>query len=131
MSPRIFFIGDSFTNGTGDPTGLGWVGRVCTQAMTQKLGPVLMVESPPIADDDAANQRLIQLNQQLNELCDTLSILYIQTCQALIDNPTWIDEALASDGAHPGAEGYTALANVILSSEQWFEWLEQLYTVRS
>ena len=35
MSPRIFFIGDSFTNGTSDPTGLGWVGRVCAQVMSQ------------------------------------------------------------------------------------------------
>ena len=27
---RICFVGDSFTNGTGDPTFLGWTGRVCT-----------------------------------------------------------------------------------------------------
>src|SRR5215472_17715351 len=26
---RICFIGDSLVNGTGDPTLLGWVGRVC------------------------------------------------------------------------------------------------------
>ncbi|NEP16666.1 MAG: lipase [Leptolyngbya sp. SIO4C1] len=26
---RICFVGDSFVNGTGDPTYLGWVGRVC------------------------------------------------------------------------------------------------------
>jgi acyl-CoA thioesterase I len=29
---RICFIGDSFVNGTGDPTGLGWVGRVSASA---------------------------------------------------------------------------------------------------
>jgi acyl-CoA thioesterase I len=29
---RICFIGDSFVNGTGDPTLLGWVGRVCAAA---------------------------------------------------------------------------------------------------
>lgn len=29
---RICFFGDSFTNGTGDPTYLGWVGRVCARA---------------------------------------------------------------------------------------------------
>jgi acyl-CoA thioesterase I len=29
---RICFIGDSFVNGTGDPTGLGWVGRVSAAA---------------------------------------------------------------------------------------------------
>lgn len=29
---RICFLGDSFVNGTGDPEGLGWVGRVCASA---------------------------------------------------------------------------------------------------
>ena len=29
---RIAFLGDSMTNGTGDPTMLGWVGRICTSA---------------------------------------------------------------------------------------------------
>jgi hypothetical protein len=29
---RICFIGDSLVNGVGDPTGLGWVGRVATAA---------------------------------------------------------------------------------------------------
>lgn len=29
---RICFVGDSFVNGTGDSSGLGWVGRVCVAA---------------------------------------------------------------------------------------------------
>ena len=29
---RICFIGDSFVNGTGDETALGWVGRICAAA---------------------------------------------------------------------------------------------------
>jgi acyl-CoA thioesterase I len=29
---RICFIGDSLVNGTGDPTLLGWVGRICAAA---------------------------------------------------------------------------------------------------
>ena len=29
---RICFIGDSFVNGTGDETALGWAGRLCTAA---------------------------------------------------------------------------------------------------
>jgi acyl-CoA thioesterase-1 len=29
---RLCFIGDSFVNGTGDPVGLGWVGRACAAA---------------------------------------------------------------------------------------------------
>ena len=30
---RICFVGDSFTNGTLDPSALGWAGRVCVQAV--------------------------------------------------------------------------------------------------
>ena len=203
MSPRIFFIGDSFTHGTGDPEGLGWIGRVCAQAMTQgkdltgynlgvrgdttyliqqrwqpevqcriaetalvgfvfsfgandvnldgetgrprvcltdsliyaqrilrqaeQMGPVLMVESPPIADDAAANQRLIELNQQIADLCNTLAIPHIPTCTALLNNSVWVEEAIANDGAHPRAEGYKALAKIILGSKQWPQWLAQLY----
>jgi lysophospholipase L1-like esterase len=29
---RICFLGDSFVNGTGDPEGLGWAGRICQAA---------------------------------------------------------------------------------------------------
>lgn len=35
---RICFFGDSFTNGTGDPTYLGWVGRVCARAAGRGYG---------------------------------------------------------------------------------------------
>ncbi len=203
MSPRIFFIGDSFTHGTGDPENLGWVGRVCAQAMTQgqdltsynlgirgdttqlihqrwqaetqcriaetagvgfvfsfgandvnlddntgqprvrltdsliyaqkifcqaqEIGPVLMIESPPIADDSAANQQLTELNQQIADLCKTLTIPYIPTCAALLNNSVWMEEAIANDGAHPRARGYAALAKIILNSKQWSQWLAQFY----
>ncbi|GCF12026.1 GDSL-type esterase/lipase family protein [Dictyobacter arantiisoli] len=32
---RICFVGDSFVNGTGDPTALGWAGRLCVAAQRQ------------------------------------------------------------------------------------------------
>lgn len=202
MSPRIFFIGDSFTNGTGDPTSLGWVGRVCAATLAQgtaitlynlgirgdtsqlihqrwqrevhcrlaetagtgfvfcfgandvdldddtgqlrvspadslayaqailsqaqKLGTVLMIESPPIADDPEANRRLLPLNRKLADLCQSLQIPQVSTCQALLKNSVWMEEAIANDGAHPNAAGYKALAKIILQSKQWPQWLEQL-----
>ncbi|EAW38620.1 Lipolytic enzyme, G-D-S-L [Lyngbya sp. PCC 8106] len=33
---RICFVGDSFVNGVGDPSGLGWTGRVCVEAHQYK-----------------------------------------------------------------------------------------------
>jgi lysophospholipase L1-like esterase len=32
---HLFFIGDSFVNGTGDPDYLGWTGRVCQAGYQQ------------------------------------------------------------------------------------------------
>ena len=201
MSPRIFFIGDSFTNGTGDPAALGWVGRVCAAAMAQskdltiynlgirgdttelinqrwqqevncrlaetagsgfvfsfgandvdldeetaqprvsrpeslgyaqtmlslaqRIGPVLMVESPPIADDEAANERLVLLNAELSDLCQSLAIPFIATCQQLLENDDWMEEAIAHDGVHPRAKGYAVLAQIILDSSAWQQWLMQ------
>lgn len=34
---RICFFGDSFVNGTGDPTYLGWTGRVCNAIVSPQL----------------------------------------------------------------------------------------------
>lgn len=35
---RICFLGDSFVNGTGDPTHLGWTGRLCISLAHQGYG---------------------------------------------------------------------------------------------
>ncbi len=34
---RICFVGDSFVNGTGDETALGWAGRLCVAANTKGI----------------------------------------------------------------------------------------------
>lgn len=49
---RICFFGDSFTNGTGDPTCLGWVGRVCAAAAAR--GADLTVYNLGIRRDTSA-----------------------------------------------------------------------------
>lgn len=198
MSDRLFFIGDSFVNGTGDPTGLGWVGRVYVQAMArghdltvynlgirgdtsalirqrwhsevqcrlseiaaarfvfsfgandvdfcdgqrrvalteslnhaqailsqaQQWGPVLMVGSPPIADDPAANLRLAELYRDLEPLCQALGIPVLATLEPLLASPIWMEEAIAQDGAHPRSAGYTQLAEKVLAWPAWQAWLE-------
>ncbi len=34
---RIYFIGDSYVNGTGDPEYLGWPGRVCAESRSDEI----------------------------------------------------------------------------------------------
>ncbi len=201
METRLFFIGDSFVNGTGDPEALGWVGRVCAAVQAsgrpitfynlgirgnttaqilqrwrtevearlapgskscfvfsfgandvtfsnqarrlshaesldharhllttaQALGPVLMVGSPPIADDTEANQRLSLLCNDLSNVCEELAIPFVHTLQRLLSTSTWMEEAIAHDGAHPGAAGYQALADLLLRSPTWQIWISSLF----
>lgn len=201
MDTRLFFIGDSFVNGTGDAEALGWVARVCaaTQATgarltfynlgirgdtttliaqrwqqevrprlapgapvgfifsfgandvdlrdgqrrvapaeslanarailtaAQAMGPVLMIGSPPIADDPEANQRLADLWPEIQSLCQSLDIPCIPTMDALIQTPAWMEEAIANDGAHPNAAGYQALANLLLRSPVWQTWISEAF----
>jgi lysophospholipase L1-like esterase len=204
MDTRLFFIGDSFVNGTGDPEALGWVGRVCTAIQAsgeqltvynlgirgdttrlidqrwqrevgcrltsgnpaafvfsfgandvdwrdgqqrvataqsldnalslftaaQKLGPVIMVGSPPIADDPAANQRLAKLCQSIAAICRGRDIPFVPTMDALLAEPAWMGAAIANDGAHPRAAGYQALANLLIESQTWQTWLSSVFPLR-
>src|SRR5690348_16030326 len=50
---RICFIGDSLVNGTGDPTLLGWVGRVCAAA--QRRGHHITCYNLGIRGDTSAD----------------------------------------------------------------------------
>ena len=34
---RICFVGDSYVNGSGDETGLGWTGRLCARRMSRQM----------------------------------------------------------------------------------------------
>jgi hypothetical protein len=34
---HLYFLGDSYVNGYGDPEFLGWAGRVCTLASERNL----------------------------------------------------------------------------------------------
>ncbi len=200
MDTRLFFIGDSFVNGTGDPEGLGWVGRVCANVQAagpqltfynlgvradtttlivqrwqqevqsrlapnsqvgfvfsfgandvnileghqrveqsesldnakailtkaQAMGPVLIVGSPPIADDPSANKRLEALWSSIELLCQDRNIPCIPTLETLVNTPDWMEEAIANDGAHPQASGYQALANLLLTSPTWQSWISSL-----
>ena len=193
---RIAFLGDSMTNGAGDPTMLGWVGRVCAgawgrghdvtaynlgirrdtsadiharwreevaarlppehprallfcfgvndcvlegaaprvhpdatvkhaQAMlsaAKAIGPVLMVGPPPI-DDDGVNGRVRALEARLAGLCGELGLPFLPVLDALLDDPHWIAEARAGDGAHPGAKGYAAMAALVEEWPAWRAWL--------
>lgn len=190
---RLCFIGDSFVQGCGDPTLLGWVGRVCAQAIVQGrdltvynlgirgqtsgdiamrwlaeaqprlsaqpfdhrglvfsfgandaaqgvtpdhtrshteaildqaqgMAPVLLIGPAPIADTPAADFRLADICTMMAHCAERRGIAYLPIFTALRQNRTWMDEALANDGAHPGAEGYSVLADMVRGWSAWQGW---------
>ncbi|MBF6412956.1 GDSL-type esterase/lipase family protein [Nocardia cyriacigeorgica] len=192
---RICFVGDSFVAGVGDPTALGWAGRLVADAhacghpvtaynlgvrrqtsteirarwlaecvqrfpddvdarvvfsfgvndtmaengrrrvdaadsvanLTALLAeaadrdwPALVVAPPPI-DDDEHNARTAALDARFAVLCATAAVPYVRIHQPLGADPVWRHEVRIGDGAHPGAGGYTVLADLIRPA--WREWL--------
>ncbi|CDL01323.1 GDSL-like Lipase/Acylhydrolase [Magnetospirillum gryphiswaldense MSR-1 v2] len=187
---RLCFFGDSFINGTGDPTGLGWVGRACASQRTaspdltvynlgirgdktaqihrrwqveaqarldgiapaqrrlifsfgandsaQNIPPqhtlaeaecllrpaqayarTLFIGPAPIADDAAADGRITSLCEDFTALAARLDLPYLPIHGFLRQHRSWMDEAGAGDGVHPGAGGYAALADFICGWAPW------------
>jgi lysophospholipase L1-like esterase len=188
---RICFVGDSITNGTGDPEYLGWVGRVMQQERTRRaeltsynlgirrdrsdqirarwraevearlpvehegrvvfgfgandavqevapavtLGhaeailseargrwPVFLIGPAPLVEAKA-RERVAALDKALGALCTQLGVPYASVFDGLMATPVWLDEARAGDGAHPGADGYSRMAALVLASESWRVWM--------
>ncbi|WP_404783743.1 GDSL-type esterase/lipase family protein [Altericista sp. CCNU0014] len=194
---RICFIGDSFVNGTGDRTYLGWTGRLCLGLAERGLAvtyynlgvrrdtsvdiahrweretatrlpqdcdnrivfsfgtndttlenerqrvpmpnalqscrqilksaqdqyPVLLIGPPPIADS-AQNTRTRDLSERFSELCADLNVPYLDIFTPLSQSTAWQEAVEAGDGAHPGAEGYGAIAHLIQAWPTWKQWFD-------
>ncbi|HVV07710.1 GDSL-type esterase/lipase family protein [Amycolatopsis sp.] len=82
--------------------------------------PVLVAGPPPIADDEH-NRRTAALNDALRAACAEHRTPYVDVLEPLRDNKNWMREVEAGDGAHPGAEGYAAYADLVWP--QWTDWL--------
>jgi acyl-CoA thioesterase-1 len=194
---RVCFLGDSFTQGIGDPEQRGWVGRVLqsttaegravtgfnlgirrntsedivrrcwdevarrtapdaenrlvlcfgsNDAVEEDVGvrvdpsrtldnltalladserraiPALVVGPPPVADAGPAHlQRLLKLSEGMAAVCDEWRAIFVDVTQALAEDRTWTEEAIARDGAHPGAGGYAKMAELVVGG--WRRWL--------
>jgi acyl-CoA thioesterase I len=84
--------------------------------------PVFMVGVVPLPAEDV-RARIRALDQALAPLCGRLDVPYLSVFDGLIATPIWLDEARAGDGAHPGAGGYSRMAELILASATWRSWM--------
>lgn len=195
---RVLFFGDSFVAGAGDPTALGWVGRVSAAAHAAGLPltpynlgvrgqtsvevahrwqseawprlfaeasmyvvlsvsandviesgipgeprvsparsvgalagmldeaqalelPAFVVGPPPVSEL-APDQRLLDLTERFARLCAARDVPFVPVAGTLTGHALWREEVAAGDGAHPAAEGYAALAELVLAGG-FLDWL--------
>ncbi|MBA4794696.1 GDSL-type esterase/lipase family protein [Phenylobacterium sp.] len=89
-----------------------------------RLAPVLMVGPPP-AEEPALAARLEALNEAFKTLCARLKVPYLDVLRPLAVSGTWLAEARAGDGAHPGAGGYQLMADLIAAHPAWRRFIGQ------
>ena len=118
-----------FNFGVNDTTQLDGGPRVSTHDSIANLRTILneaqsryrvaMIGPPPIADA-AQNPRIRALCVAFRSACASLSVPYLAVFDALHANTIWMQQVAAGDGAHPQAEGYRALAALVLDWPQWW-----------
>ncbi|HEU0101362.1 MAG TPA: GDSL-type esterase/lipase family protein [Mycobacteriales bacterium] len=82
--------------------------------------PVLVVGPPPVADP-AQNDRLARLDAALSAVCGAAAVGYLPVLQQLRTDAVWMEQVTGGDGAHPGADGYRRLADLVWP--RWLAWL--------
>lgn len=85
------------------------------------LYPLLVVGPPPVADG-VQNDRIRALSFSLGQICAHAGVPYLEVCKPLLASPVWLREVAAGDGAHPGAAGYEALAQLVREWSGWSGW---------
>ena len=89
--------------------------------------PVLVVGPPPVAVGGDLGQRVVdELARAYSTTCERSRVPYVGVADELRRTGTWIQEATAGDGFHPGSGGYEELAAVVDRSSIWREWLGSL-----
>jgi acyl-CoA thioesterase I len=77
---------------------------------------------PAAIDDEAQNDRIDALSESFSELCTDRRVPFVAVSRLLRSSTTWRAELAAGDGSHPGAAGYSELAQLVLEAG-WLRWL--------
>ncbi len=89
-------------------------------SQASELLPTLMVGPPPGLDADEHARRR-EASAMLQEVAARAGVPYLDVIAGLGEAEVWRAEVRAGDQIHPGAGGYSALAEVVLGwSEWWF-----------
>lgn len=87
-----------------------------------EIGLPAAVVGPPPAGDAEQQARVVALSAAFVEVCAAREVPFWPVAETLLASRTWLDEAVAGDGAHPAAGGYDLLAQTLLDGGL-FDWL--------
>ena len=85
--------------------------------------PTLMIGPGIIACDREANARIAALSVDYAALCASVGVPYLEIAPLLAASPTWSEEAMAGDGAHPNRGGYGIVAEAVSGWSAWRAWV--------
>jgi lysophospholipase L1-like esterase len=77
--------------------------------------PTLVVGPAPV-DEAQQNLRIRALTESFAEICHEHGARSIAVVESLLESSVWMSEVAAGDGAHPGAEGYQTIAQLLIDS---------------
>jgi acyl-CoA thioesterase I len=87
-----------------------------------EIGMTSLVIGPAPVDDPQQNERIQALSASFSEICASAGVRFISVVEELLATPSWMTQVAAGDGAHPAANGYEALADLIIAGG-WADWL--------
>lgn len=127
----VFSVGanDAVSERDGEPPRLsveqsaGTVGSLLDAAAMMEL-PAFVAGPPPVGGEQA-DARVLELTEAFSTLCAARAVPFVAVAESLLASRTWLAEAAAGDGAHPGAGGYDQLAELLLDGGLR-EWLAGL-----
>lgn len=91
--------------------------------LAKQMFPVLMVGTPPVGEIEQ-NRRIARLSAAFASVCNEIDVPYLDVFSPLQASEVWINEAKANDGAHPRAEGYAQLAQLVQNWQPWLSWFK-------
>ena len=117
--------------GTNDTTPQGRGARVALEESLGHARAILeeakpwrpLLVGPPYLSEPEQALRLRSLSHGLCVLCKELGVPFIEAFEALARSAPWCADLAAHDGMHPRAEGYEALARLVLTSPAWQAWI--------
>ena len=88
-------------------------------SQASSLYQIAVIGPLPVADD-ASNRRIGHLSKLFEAAAQHVYVPYLPVFNTLLADPVWMAQVQSNDGSHPGAEGYDALAKLVIAWPSWW-----------